>query len=74
MIVVLERYKSEWLQHSLRERTPRVQHLGHAMDWAGLGLKRDFDKIAFRERLGQSQQPTGHGHRLEARFGAISAI
>jgi hypothetical protein len=36
--------------------------------WAGLRLERNFDEVAFAERLRQAQQASGYRDGLEFRF------
>lgn len=55
MIVVTERDEAEGLQGSVSGRAHRSEHLGHASDDAGLGLKSDLDKISLTQRLGEAQ-------------------
>lgn len=70
MVVILQRDEAERLQDAVGHLPQRSQDFGHAMHRAGLRLKRDFDKVALSQRVGQRQQSTGHGNGLEFRFGA----
>ena len=70
MIVVFERHEAERLEHALRRLLYRRQDLGHAVDWARLRLKRNFDEITLRQRLRQLQQSAGHRNDLEFSFSA----
>jgi hypothetical protein len=70
MVVVAERDEAEGLQRSVRSRAHRCKHFGHTPYRARLGLKSYLDKISLGQRLGQPQQPAGHGDGLKFGFGA----
>ena len=72
MVVVAERDEAEGLQGSVGGRAHRSQHFGHASHRARLSLKSDLDKISLTQRLGQAQQPAGHGNSLQFGFGALT--
>jgi len=46
MVVILERNKTEGLEHAIRPLTHGLKDFGHAVHWARLRLKRKFDKSA----------------------------
>ena len=68
MVVVLERNKAEWLQHSVRRLAHGAEDFGHAVHRTSLRLERDFDEVALSQRLGQMQQSAGRRNGLEFRF------
>lgn len=68
--VILKRYKPERLKDASRAGMQRIQHFGHAVDAARMGLKFDFDEIAFGDRHRQLQQSSGCGNDLKAALGA----
>jgi hypothetical protein len=72
MVVVTQRDEAERLQRSVGSRADRSQHLGHASDRSGLGLKSYLDKISLRQRPGQAQQSAGYRNGLEFGFGALT--
>jgi hypothetical protein len=72
MIVVLNRHKTEGLQNSVCHFPHGAEDFGHAMHRASLRLEGNFDKVALGERLGQTEQSSGHGNGLEVGFGAAA--
>jgi len=56
VVVILKRDKTKGLQNALRGFARRAEDFGHAVHRPGLRLKRDFDKIALRQRFIQMQQ------------------
>ena len=70
--LILERNKPERLKDAARTCTQRIQHFGHAIHVARMGLKFDFDEVAFRDRYRQLQQPSGCGNDLQAALGTDS--
>ena len=74
MIVVFERDEPERLQNSIRHLARRAQNFSHAMHRAGLGLKRDLNKVALPQRLRQPQQASGGGDGLKFSFGAAAVF
>lgn len=72
MVVVLDRYEAEWLQHAVVQLPGGTEDFSHAVHRAGLRLERDFDKVACAQRLLQAQQASGYGDRLEFSFGAAA--
>jgi hypothetical protein len=53
MRIVIEGYESKRLEHASLTFPHRMQHFRHAMDIAGLSLKRNFHEIAVREALSE---------------------
>ena len=74
VIIVFEGDKAERLQHAIRHIACRAEYFGHAVHRPRLGLKCDFDKIALRERLRQTEQAPGYGNTLQFGFGAASVF
>ena len=70
MVVVLKRHKAERLQHAVVHFPHGTQDFGHAVHGACLRLKSNFDKVAFAQRLGQTQEAAGYGNGLEFAFRA----
>lgn len=72
MIIIFDRHKPEWLQHSIGQTPRRAQYLGHAMHRPGLRLKRNFDEVTLRQRLSQSEQAARYRNGLQFSFRAAS--
>ena len=70
MVVILERHKAERLEYAVVHFPHGAQDFSHAVYRACLRLKSNFDKVAFAQRLGQTQQATGYGNGLEFAFRA----
>jgi hypothetical protein len=68
MVVILQRYESEGLQNAIGHLPHRGENFGHAVHRAGLRLKSYFDEVALSQGMGQLQQATSHGNRLEFSF------
>jgi len=56
VVIVLERDETKGLQNALRSFARRAEDFSHAVHGPGLRLKRDFHKIALRQRFIQMQQ------------------
>ena len=65
MIAVAQGNKSERLETRALRLRHGLQHLRHAKDGPGAGLKGDFDEIAGGKLLLKLQQAAGNGDRLE---------
>ena len=70
MIVVLKGDEPESLQHAIRHSLRGAENFRHPVNRPGLGLERNFDKVALRQRLRQLQQAAGYGNGLEFSFRA----
>ncbi len=70
MIIILKRYETKRLKHSIRCFVRRAEDFGHAVHRPGLRLEGNFDEITLPERTGQIQQAAGHGNGLEFSFSA----
>ena len=70
MVIVLDGYETEGLQHAVSQLLGRAQDFGHAMHRAGLCLKGNFYKVARAQRLLEAQQASGDGDGLEFGSGA----
>ena len=68
MVVVFKRDEAERLQYAVGHLPHRGENFGHAVHWAGLRLKSDFDKVALSQGMGQLEQATSHGNGLEFSF------
>jgi hypothetical protein len=68
MVIILKRDEAERLQYAAGHLAHGTEDFGHAMNWAGLGLKGNFDKVTLSQTMGHLQQPTGHGNGLEFSF------
>jgi len=49
-----------------------MKHLSHSLDVAGLGLKRNFHKVAFREASRQLQQSAVDGDDVNVAFSLLA--
>jgi len=67
MVIILKRDEAERLQYAAGH-LHGTEDFGHAMNWAGLGLKGNFDKVTLSQTMGHLQQPAGHGNGLEVSF------
>jgi len=74
MVVVLNRDEAKRLQDSIIRLSRRTENFSHPVHRPGLRLKRDFDKVAAPQRLGQAQQASGHGNGLEFSFGTTAVF
>jgi len=74
VVVILNGDEAEGLQHTLVRLSHGAEDFGHGVHRAGLRLKRDFHEIALPQRLGQTQQPSGHGDGLEFGFGSAAVL
>ena len=74
MIIILDGYKAERLQHAVLQAPHRAEEFGHSVYRAGLRLEGDFDKVSLRERLRHAQQASGYGNGLEFCFGAAAVF
>ena len=74
MVVILNCHEAERLQHALGRLAHRAENFGHAVYRTSLGLKRNFDKVALRQRLRQAQQATSGRDGLEFSFGAAAVF
>ena len=72
MIIIFDRDKPEWLQHSIGDTPCRAEYFGHAMYGPGLRLECDFDEVTLCQRLSQSEQAAGYGDGLQFSFRAAS--
>ena len=72
MRIVIEGYESKRLEHASLTFSHRMQHFRHAMDIAGLSLKRNFHEIAFREALRELQQSAVKGNNLDVALGMLA--
>lgn len=72
MIVIAQRHKSERLVDDVWAASHRPEHLCHAVDVAGMGLKSNFDEIAFRQRLCQLQKAAGGRNHLKFGLGGLA--
>ena len=73
MIVVTHGDEAEGLKNALG-RAGGIQHFGHAMHGAALGLKGDLDKVALLQGLCDPQEPAGYGDGLKFTFGALAVF
>ena len=48
MVIVVERDEPKWLEHHVGPAAHRLEHFGHALYVARLGLECDLNEIAFR--------------------------
>ena len=72
MVVVLDRYEAEGLEHAVVELARRAENFGHPVYRAGLRLEGNFDEVAFAQRLGKAQQASGYRDGLKFRFRAAA--
>ena len=72
MRIVIEGYKSKRLEHASLTFSHRMQHFRHALDIAGLSLKRNFHEIAFREAPRKLQQSAVQGNNLDVALGMLA--
>jgi hypothetical protein len=72
MVVILDSNKTEGLQNTFVRLHHGAEDFSHAVYGTCLRLKRDFDEVALSQRVGQTEQSTGHGNGLEFRFGAAA--
>ena len=72
MVVILDCYKTEGLQDALVRLHHGAEDFGHAVHGPCLRLKCDFYEIALSQRVGQTEESTGHGNGLEFRLGAAA--
>ena len=72
MVFILNRYETERLENAIHGFGCGIEDLGHGMDRPGLRLKRNLDKIALPQRLGQTQQAAGRGNGLKFSFGTAA--
>jgi len=72
MVIVLNRHEAEGLQNAVSHLPHGAENFGHAVHGTGLGLKGNFDEVALSQRLGQTQQASGHGNSLEFCFCAAA--
>src|SRR5215469_12454089 len=70
MSLIIQRHEAEWLQNAALNRAYRIEHFGHPLHVAGIGLECNLDEIAAGKGLGQLQQTAGRRHRLETGLGA----
>jgi hypothetical protein len=49
VVVILERHETERLKNAIRRLLCGTEDLGHAVHWAGLRLKCNFDEITLPE-------------------------
>ena len=68
MGIVFDCHKTKCLEDASLPFTHRMQHLSHALDVAGLGLKRNFHEIAFGEASRELQQSAVHGDDVNVAF------
>jgi len=68
MVVVLQRHKAERLQHAVAHLPHWAENFGHTVHWASLRLKSNFNEVALPQRMGKTQQTSGHGNSLEFGF------
>jgi hypothetical protein len=68
MVIILKRDEAERLQYAAGHLAHGTEDFGHAMNWTGLGLKGNFDKVTLSQTMGHLQQPAGHGNGLEFSF------
>ena len=74
MIFVFDGDETERLQHAIERLAHGAQNFGHAVHRAGLGLERDFDKVALHQRLRQTQQSTRGRDSLQPGFCAAAVL
>lgn len=70
MVVVLECDEAERLQYAVGQFPHRGKNLGHAVHWAGLSLKGNFDEVALPQGVSHLQQAPRHRNGLEFSFSA----
>jgi hypothetical protein len=68
MVVILKRDEAERLQYAIGHLPHGGENFGHAVHWAGLRLKGNFDEVTLSQRLGHLQQAARHGNSLEFGF------
>src|SRR5437763_3302681 len=72
MGIVFDCHKTKCLEDASLPFTHRMQHLSHALDVAGLGLKRNFHEIAFGEASRELQQSAVEGDDVNVAFGLLA--
>ena len=72
MGLVFNGHEAEGLEHASLPFAHWMQHLRHALDTAGLGLKRNFHEIAFRETSRQLQQSAIDGDDVNVAIGLLT--
>src|SRR6266513_3710900 len=72
MRIVIEGDESKRLEHASLTFSHRMQHFRHALDTAGLSLKRNFHEIAFREASCKLQQSAIDGNDLDVALGILA--
>jgi hypothetical protein len=68
MVVIFKRDETKGLEDSSICLSHGSEDFSHAVHWARLRLKREFDKGASTQRMLQLQQSTSHGDGLEFGF------
>src|SRR5450432_579649 len=72
VVFVVEGDEAEGLQYTALAFAHGVQHFGHAVHVAGVGLESDFDEVSLRELPRQLQQASGDRNHVNVRFGLLS--
>ena len=72
MSVIFERDEAKGLKDAARAAAQGIQHFGHAVDVARVGLKCNLDEIALGDCDRQLQQSSGCGNDLKPALGADS--
>jgi hypothetical protein len=72
MVIVLKSHKTEGLEYPVVDVSHRAQDFCHPVDWSGLRLEGNFDKVTLPQRLGQAEQSARGGNGLQFGFCAAA--